>query len=88
MDGISGIDEIAAAVIIVEIGIDISKFKIVEYICFWVGLSSGNNESVEKKKFIWVIKGNIYIKRIFCEVVWSLICIRDLYFVMWYWKVK
>ncbi|MDN5332617.1 MAG: transposase [Tepidanaerobacteraceae bacterium] len=49
MDGIPGIDKTAAAAIIAEIGIDMSKFKTAEHICSWAGLSPGNNESAVKK---------------------------------------
>ncbi|WPX08030.1 IS110 family transposase [Anaerocellum danielii] len=49
MNSIPGIDKTAAAAIIVEIGIDMSKFKTAEHICSWAGLSPGNNESAGKK---------------------------------------
>jgi transposase len=49
LDGIPGIDKTAAAAIIAEIGIDMSKFKTAEHICLWAGLSPGNNESAGKK---------------------------------------
>ena len=49
LDSIPGIDKTAAAAIIAEIGIDMSKFKTAEHICSWAGLSPGNNESAGKK---------------------------------------
>ena len=49
MDSIPGIDKTAAAAIIAEIGIDMSKFKTAEHICSWAVLSPGNNESAGKK---------------------------------------
>jgi len=88
LDGIPGIDKTAAAAIIAEIGIDMSKFKTAEHICSWAGLSPGNNESAGKKKSTRVTKGNTYIKRILCEVAWCITRIRDSYLATWYWKVK
>ncbi|TYL12822.1 IS110 family transposase ISCsa3 [Moorella thermoacetica] len=49
LDGIPGIDKTAAAAILAEIGIDMSRFKTAEHICSWAGLSPGNNESAGKK---------------------------------------
>jgi len=49
LDGIPGINKIAAAAILAEIGIDMAQFKTAEHICSWAGLSPGNNESAGKK---------------------------------------
>lgn len=49
LDGIPGIDKTAAAAILAEIGIDMSRFKTAEHICSWAGVSPGNNESAGKK---------------------------------------
>lgn len=49
IDGIPGIDKIAAPTILAEIGTNKSKFKTAEHICSWAGLSPGNNESAGKK---------------------------------------
>lgn len=50
LDGVPGIDIIAAAAVIAEISADMSKFKTADHICSWAGLSPGNNESAGKKK--------------------------------------
>jgi transposase len=50
LDGIPGIDITAAAAVIAEIGVDLSKFKTADHICSWAGLTPGNNESAGKKK--------------------------------------
>lgn len=49
LDSIPGIDKTAAAAVLAEIGIDMSRFKTAEQICSWAGLSPGNNESAGKK---------------------------------------
>jgi len=49
LDGIPGINKTAAAAILAEIGIDMTRFKTAEHICSWAGLSPGNNESAGKK---------------------------------------
>lgn len=47
LDGIPGISKVAAAAIIGEIGIDMSKFSRVKNICSWAGPSPSCNESAE-----------------------------------------
>jgi transposase len=50
VDGLPGINIVAAAAIIAEIGTDMSNFKTSDHICSWAGLAPGNNESAGKKK--------------------------------------
>ncbi|WP_227764392.1 IS110 family transposase [Zhaonella formicivorans] len=88
LDGIPGIDKTAAAAILAEIGIDMSRFKTAEHICSWAGLSPGNNESAGKKKSTRTTNGNTYLKRILCEVAWCITRIRQSYLSSWYWKIK
>jgi transposase len=50
IDSIPGVAKTAAASIIAEIGVDMSKFKTSEHICSWAGLSPRNEVSAGKKK--------------------------------------
>ena len=88
LDGIPGISKVAAAAIIGEIGIDMSKFPDSEHICSWAGLSLGCNESGGKTKSAKTRYGNPYIKSTLCEVAWTVIRRRGTYLSNWYWKVK
>lgn len=88
LDSVPGISTTAAAAIIAEIGVDMSKFKTSDHICSWAGLSLGNNESSGKKKSTHVTKGNPYIKTILCEVAWAITRVRSSYLSSWYWKMK
>lgn len=88
IDSIPGVAKTAAASIIAEIGVDMSKFKTSEHICSWAGLSPRNEESAGKKKSTRVMHGNPYIKSILCEVAWSITRMRNSYLSKWFWKVK
>jgi len=88
LNGIPGISKVAAAVIIGEIGTDMSKFPKVENICSWAGLTPGCNESAGKKKSTKTRHGNPYIKSILCEVAWTVTRKKGTYLSNWYWKVK
>lgn len=50
IDGVPGINVVAAAAIIAEIGVEMKSFKTSDHICSWAGLAPGNNESAGKKK--------------------------------------
>lgn len=64
---IPGIDEIAAALIIIEIGDDMARFGSPERLACWAALSPGNNESAGKRKSGRTRHGNNVIRYILCE---------------------
>lgn len=88
LEGVPGISTVAASAIIGEIGIDMSAFPKAENICSWAGVTPGCNESAGKKKSTRITHGNAYIKRILCEIAWTVTRQRGTYLSNWYWKVK
>lgn len=60
LDTIPGIAVTSATAIIAEIGIDMSKFPTAEHFCSWAGLSPGNNESADKKKYTHNFRKYLY----------------------------
>ena len=64
---IPGLDETGAALLLVEIGDDMSAFGTPERLASWAGVCPGNNESAGKKKTGKTRKGNAYVRRILCE---------------------
>ena len=64
---IPGIDAIAAALILIEIGDDMSRFGCAERLAFWAALCPGNNESAGKRKSGRTRHGNNVIRYILCE---------------------
>ena len=63
-----GIDEIAAASLIAEIGPDMSTFHGREGLASWAGICPGNNESAGKRKSGKTRKGNQSLRRLLCEI--------------------
>jgi len=57
----------AAAMLLVEIGDDMSAFGTPAKLASWAGVCPGNNESAGKKKSGKARKGNPYVRRILCE---------------------
>ncbi|MBF0524625.1 MAG: IS110 family transposase [Deltaproteobacteria bacterium] len=64
---IPGIDEIGAAMLLAEIGVNMSCFGSKDHLSSWAGICSGNNESAGKKKSGRIRKGNKYVRQILCE---------------------
>ncbi len=64
---IPGIDLMGAAMLLVEIGSDMSLFGSAERLASWVGICPGNNESAGKRKSGRIRKGNAWVRRLLCE---------------------
>jgi len=63
LDGITGVGETTAQVIISEIGSDMSHFPSAENLSSWAGMSPGQNESAGKRKRGKTRKGNGTLKK-------------------------
>ena len=59
---IPGISEVAAKIIVSEIGIDMTAFPSSKKLCNWAGLTPQNNESAGKKKSTRVSRAGVYLK--------------------------
>jgi transposase len=64
---IPGIDQIAAALILIEIGDDMARFGRAQSLACWAALSPGNDESAGKRKSGRTGHGNSVIRSILCE---------------------
>jgi transposase len=71
LNTIPGIQKDAAAVILAEIGNDMSCFGGDAQLAAWAGLSPGNNESAGKKKSSRITKGNKSLKAVLCQAAWA-----------------
>lgn len=67
LDGIPGVSRDTAAVIVAEMGVDMSKFPSANHVSSWAGVSPGNNESAGKKKSTRTTKGDRSLKTALCE---------------------
>ena len=68
---IPGVGEIAARVILSEIGTDMSRFGSAQRLASWAGLCPGDNESAGKRKSGKTRKGNRYLRRVLSECAWA-----------------
>lgn len=64
---IPGVDQIGAALLLVEIGTDMQVFGSADRLASWAGMCPGNNESAGKHKSGRMRTGNRYVRRLLCE---------------------
>jgi transposase len=62
-----GLDEIGAAMILVEIGDDLARFGSAKRFASWAALCPGNHESAGKRKSGKTRKGNTMVRYLLCE---------------------
>jgi transposase len=68
---IPGIDRLAAAKLLVEIGVDMTAFATPDRLSKWAGVCPGNHESAGKRKRGKTAPGNRYVRAILCEIAWA-----------------
>ena len=64
---IPGIDAVSAALLIIEMGVDMEQFGSREQCCSWAGMCPGNNESAGKRKSGKTPKGSKQLRYLLCE---------------------
>lgn len=70
LDSIPGVSHTAAAIMIAELGVDMSVFLTDKHVSSWAGVSPGNNESAGKKR-TGTTSGNKALKAVLCECGWA-----------------
>ena len=68
-----------AAVIIAELGVDMSVFQSVSQLASWAGVCPGNNESAGKRKNNRIPKGNVYLKTALVEAAHAAATVKGTY---------
>lgn len=68
---IPGIDRLAAAKRVVEIGVDMAAFGHAGRLAKWAGVCPDNHESAGKRRVGRTIPGNRHVRAILCEIAWA-----------------
>jgi transposase len=68
---IPGIEHVAAANLIAEIGVDMDQFGSAPQLASWAGMCPGNNESAGKRLSGKGRNGCVWLRRSLCQAAWA-----------------
>lgn len=88
-NGLPGISELSATLILAEIGADMSVFESSKHLVSWAGLAPANNESAGKKKSVRISKAGQFLKPLLVQC--ALAAVKDKkepYFALKYQNLK
>lgn len=85
---IPGVDRVGAAVLIAELGVDMSVFPSVRHAAAWAGVCPGNNESAGKRKGQPSRKGNIHLTTALVQAAMAASKTKGTYLKEKYWRLK
>lgn len=85
---IPGIDRVGAAVLIAELGVDMSVFPSAGHCAAWAGVCPGNNESGGKRRFHPTRKGNVHLTTALVQAAAGASHAKGTYLKDKYWRLK
>jgi transposase len=88
LTGIPGVGELAAAVIVSEIGVDMSRFPRAGHLISWAGLCPKNDESAGKRRSTRLRKGDGWLKTTLVQCAWATVRMRGTYFQAQFLRLK
>jgi transposase len=83
-----GISDVAAQVLIAEIGTDMNIFPSAGNLISWAGMCPGNNESAGKQKKARLRKGAPWLKATIVQCAWAAVRKKDTYLRGLYYRIK
>lgn len=80
LDAVPGVDRLGAAIILAEIGPDMSHWEDSHKLASWSCLCPGNCQSAGKRLSGRTRKGNRWLRRAFCQMAWAATRKKQSYF--------
>jgi transposase len=84
---IPGVNFTTAAIIVAEVGFEMSRFSDAAHLASWAGVCPGNNESAGKRFSGSTRKGNRYLRRVLTQSAWSITHKKDCFLTSLFWRV-
>ena len=88
IDTIPGIGRQIALSILIEMGLDMSRFPTVKHLAAWGGLAPGNNESAGKTKAVKSRSGNKHLKTVLVQAAHSIHRKKDCHLCEQFQRIK
>lgn len=88
LDTIPGVSEVTAAVIVAEIGVDMSRFASAEALVSWAGLCPGENESAGKHRSRKLKKGAPWLKTTLVQAATAAVKKKDSFYHAKFLRIK
>jgi transposase len=85
---IPGVSNLAAEVIVSEIGIDMSRFQTEGHLISWAGLCPGNDESAGKRRSNRMKKGAPWLKTTLIQCAWAATRTKQSYLQAQYLRIR
>ena len=85
---IPGISQLAARVVLSEIGLDMSRFETSGHLVSWAGLCPRNDESAGKRRSTRMKKGAPWLKTILVQCAWAAARTKGSYFQAQYHRLR
>jgi transposase len=85
---IPGVGELAAAVIVCEIGVDMSRFPTAGHLISWAGLCPKNHESAGKRRATRLRPGDGWLKTTLVQCAWATVRMKGTYFQAQFLRLK
>ena len=85
---IPGVRDIAAQVILSEIGADMSRFPTAGHLLSWAGLCPRNDESAGKRRSTRVRDGSKWLKTTLVQAAWAATCVKETYLRAQFLRIK
>ena len=87
LDGIPGVGETVAQVMVSEMGVDMSRFASDKHLASWAGMCPGNNESAGKRKSGKTTKGSQYLRAALVQAAWAASRTKETYLAAQYQRL-
>lgn len=85
---IPGISQLAARVVLSEIGLDMSRFETAAHLVSWAGLCPRNDESAGKRRSTRMKKGAPWLKTLLVQCAWAAARTKGSYFQTQYHRLR
>ncbi len=88
LSAIPGFSQLAARVVVSEIGIDMSRFETAGHLVSWAGLCPSNDESAGKRRSTRMKKGAPWLKTVLIQCAWAAARTKGSYFQAQYHRLR